>query len=68
MDPIGSLAKGITGATLDKLQEILERDQTSEDCSTDKKLRDGLLAKLPDNSVQSDASDLCATRRTSQVS
>lgn len=46
MDPIGSLAKGITGATLEKLQEIIERDQTSEDSEKDAKLKKALAAKL----------------------
>lgn len=46
MDPIGSLAKGITGATLDKLQDIIERDQTSEDSEKDAKLKKALSAKL----------------------
>lgn len=46
MDPIGSIAKGVTGATLDKLQEIIERDQTSEDAETNAKLKKALLAKL----------------------
>lgn len=68
MDPIGSIAKGVTGATLDKLQEMLERDQTSEDCATDKKLRDSLAARIPNDSVQSNPSDLRPARGTSQVS
>jgi hypothetical protein len=68
MDPLSSLAKGVAGATLDKVQEILERDQTSEDCSTDKKLRDSLVARLPNDGVQSNSGDLRSSRGTSQIS
>lgn len=46
MDPIGSIAKGMSGAVLDKLQEILERDQTSEDSLKDAALKKTLLATI----------------------
>lgn len=44
MDPITSLAKGTTGAILDKIQEMLERDETCEDSLKDPNLRDRLVA------------------------
>ena len=46
MDPIASVAKGLAGAGLDKLQEIIERDQTCEDSESDAKLKKALAAKL----------------------
>ena len=55
MDPIGSLAKGVTGAVLDKIAATLQTDQTSQDAPKDPKLRDGLLAKLPADAPPSDS-------------
>lgn len=34
------------GETLDKLQQIVERDQTSEDAKRDKQLKDELEARV----------------------
>lgn len=44
MDPLTSLAKGTTGAVLDKIQEMLERDETCEDAIKDSTLKDRLAA------------------------
>lgn len=46
MDPLQSIAKAVTGATLDKLQQIVERDQTSEDAKRDKQLKDELESRV----------------------
>lgn len=70
MDPIGSIAKGVTGATLDKLQEIIERDQTSEDAETNAKLKKALLAKLSGidiDGLRDEQGCLRSTRGTDEV-
>ena len=70
MDPIGSLAKGVTVAALDKLQEIIERDQTSEDAETNPKLKKALVAKLaavdPDK-LRDEQGDLRSSRGTNEA-
>jgi hypothetical protein len=46
MDPLTSLAKGTTGAILDKIQEMLERNETCEDSIKDPTLKDRLVASI----------------------
>lgn len=70
MDPIGSIAKGVAGATLDKLQEIIERDQTSEDAETNAKLKKALLAKLSGidiDGLRDEQGDLRSKRGTNEA-
>lgn len=70
MDPLQSLAKGMAGATLDKLQEILERDQKSEDAIKDAKLKSSLTASIDaaDKRVRNEPGSVRPSRGTSQTS
>ena len=70
MDPLQSLAKGAAGAALDKIQEILERDQLSEDAIKDPKLKKSLLADIDAciNGVRDESSSVRSSRGTSQTS
>ena len=70
MDPLGSLAKGAAGAALDKMQEILERDQTSEDAIKDAKLKKSLLSAIDaaDKRVRNEPGSVRPSRGTSQTS
>lgn len=60
----------MSGAVLDKLQEILERDQTSEDALKDSALKKTLLATIDasDSGVRDKQGDLRSSRGASQVS
>lgn len=60
----------MSGAVLDKLQEILERDQTSEDALKDSALKKALLATIDasDSGVRDKQGDLRSSRGASQIS
>ena len=65
MDPLTSLAKGTTGAILDKIQEMLERNETCEDSLKDTALKDRLAAIV--DRVQRAEDGLCSSRGTNEV-
>lgn len=65
MDPLTSLAKGTTGAVLDKIQEMLEREETCEDAIKDSTLKDCLNAVV--NRVQRAEDGVRPGGRTDEV-